>query len=179
MRQRQPLSIRTSIWLENVDRSPVPVGAGFHPFFKRRLTERDKDMILLFPAEKVYPARDCLPTSPAVPTSGKTDLSELRLLGNPDLDHCFTGFGEDSVRIFYPGTGVQLRYRMDPIFSHAVIYAPKGSGGAPRDFVAVEPVTHVNNGFNCLARGWRGTGVKILAPGETWGGSWDLSVGDI
>lgn len=174
-----PEGLRASVWIENVDRVPAPVGLGFHPFFKRRLTDRDRDVILHFPAGKVYPARDCIPTGPAIATSGRTDLSELRLLGNPGLDDCFTDFDPDSIRVFYPGTGVQLRYRLSPVFTHAVIYAPNDSSGAPRDFVAIEPTTHVNDGFNCLARGGTDTGVKVLEAGETWGGSWDLSVADI
>ena len=41
-----------------------------------------------------------------------------------------------------------------------VVYAPLA-----RDFVAVEPVTHMTDAFNRAARGETGTGTRILAAG--------------
>ena len=43
-----------------------------------------------------------------------------------------------------------------------MIYVPPG-----QDFFCVEPVSHVNDGFNMLERGVEGTGVRVLAPGQT------------
>ncbi|HVR73318.1 MAG TPA: hypothetical protein VMT52_03265, partial [Planctomycetota bacterium] len=145
--------LRVELALENVDEERAPVGMGFHPFVRRRLTSRDKDLLVVVPAEEVYPAEGCIPVAPAVPVSGPTDLRDLALLGPRHLDHCFTGFTAPDFRIIYPGTGVEVRYRVDPVFTHAVIYAPNDSDGRPRDFVAVEPVTHANDGFHLLARG--------------------------
>ena len=174
-----PEGLRVSLCIENVDRGRAPVGLGFHPFLKRRLTLRDRDVILVVPAERVYPAEGCIPTGPPVAVSGRTDLRALKSLGNPDLDHCFTGLKEDCLRVFYPGTGVGVRFQLGPVFTHVAVYAPNGPDGEPLDFVAVEPVTHVNDGFNCLARGWKDTGVKVLEPQEAWGESWELLAGDI
>jgi aldose 1-epimerase len=36
-----------------------------------------------------------------------------------------------------------------------------------RPFVAVEPMTNANDGFNLLAQGIEGSGVFVLEPGET------------
>ncbi len=167
--------LKMSLFIENVDSKRVPAGGGFHPFFKRRLTELDQDVTVILPAEKVYSDVKYIPTGPAVSVSGVTDLRKNRPLGAPNLDHCFTGLTDSVIRIIYPGSQVELQYKIDPIFSHVVIYAPSEADGTPCDFVAVEPVTHVNNGFNFLAQGWKGTGVKILEPGEVWGGSCELS----
>src|SRR3989338_4918078 len=82
--------LRMSLFIENVDQQHVPVGLGFHPFFKRRLTQQDQDVVVLLPAEKVYPDEKCIPTDPAVSVSGETDLRSERFLGNPNLDRCFT-----------------------------------------------------------------------------------------
>jgi aldose 1-epimerase len=58
----------------------------------------------------------------------------------------------------------------DVIFSHLVVFtAPDGS-------LAVEPVTHATDGFNLMARGVEGTGVKVLEPGEMVAGTVTLSV---
>ncbi len=165
-----------SIFMENVGKEECPVGGGFHPFFKRRLTERDQDAVLLLPAEKVYPDIKCIPTGPAQPVSGLTDLRTEKLLGNPNLDHCYTALTSNMTKLIYPGSKVELHYEADPIFSHTVIYAPQNEEGKPKDFVAIEPVTHVNNGFNLHETGWKGTGIKILKPKEKWGGTCKLTI---
>ncbi|MBI4394616.1 MAG: hypothetical protein HY583_00315 [Candidatus Omnitrophica bacterium] len=168
--------LRMSLSIENVDRERAPVGFGFHPFFKRRLTDQDQDVILLLPAQKVYPDEKCIPTSSAVSVSGKTDLRSERLLGSPNLDHCFTDLTSNLICLIYPGSKVEVQYRLDPIFTHVVVYAPSEDSGEAKDFVAVEPVTHVNNGFNFYTRGWNGTGVQILEPGDRLEGGCELSV---
>lgn len=171
--------LRVELAMKNVDRERAPVGFGYHPFLRRRVSPKDKDMILVVPAERVYPAEACIPTGPATPVSGKTDLRGLGLLGGPNLDHCFTGMTESYFRMIYPGARVEVRFRMDPVFTHAVVYAPDDASGKAKDFAAVEPVTNANDGFNLLDRGWKDTGVKVLEPGETWGGAWEISVGDV
>lgn len=169
-------SLSMSLHIENKDRSNAPVGMGFHPFFKRRLTQRDQDAVVLLPAEKVYPDVKCIPTGPPVPVSGNTDLRRKKFLGNPNLDHCYTELTENVIRLLYTGSKAEVHYEFDPIFTHTVIYAPQDEKGQSKDFVALEPVTHVNNGFNFLAQGWKGTGIKVLKPGETWGGTCKLTI---
>jgi aldose 1-epimerase len=171
--------LRIELELENVDGRRAPVGLGFHPFLRRRISDADDDLILVVPAARVYPAENCIPTGAAVPVADRTDLRRLAFLGAPDLDHCYTGFEAQEFRAIYPGSGVEVRFHVDSAFTHAVVYAPNASPGTPRDFVAVEPVSNANDGFNLHERGWPGTGVKVLAPGERWGGGWELSVGDI
>jgi aldose 1-epimerase len=171
--------LRASLLIENAGRGAAPVGFGFHPFVLRRLTPRDGDVILVLPAERCYPAEDCIPTGPPEPVSGSKDLRGLKALGNPRLDDCFTALTADHVRLIYPGTGCEVRIHFDSIFTHIVVYAPSDENDRPREFVAVEPVTHVNDGFNLLARGWQGTGVKVLEPGEAWGGGIEISFGDL
>ncbi len=169
-------SLSLSLFMENKNQVNVPVGMGFHPFFKRRLTERDEDAVLLLPAEKVYPDVKCIPTGPAVPVSNETDLRKEKFLGNSNLDHCYTELTQNVIRLIYKGSKVELHYEFDPVFTHAVIYAPQDSNDKPKNFVAIEPVTHVNNGFNLYAKGWKGTGIKVLKPGEKWGGTCKLTI---
>jgi len=171
--------LRVELSIENVDKCQAPVGFGYHPFLRRRLTRADRDLLLIVPADKFYPAEACIPTGPPQTVSGRTDLRHMKLLGKPGLDHCFTGLRHGEIRVIYPGTRVEVRINMDPVFSHMVIYAPNDPAGRPREFVCVEPVTNANDGFNLLAKGWPDTGVKVLEPGEKWGGAWELSVGDI
>ena len=171
--------LRMALFIENTDRTSAPVGLGFHPFFKRRLSSKDKDVMVLLPAGQVYPDEKCIPTGPAAPVFGEMDLRYRRFLGNPNLDHCFTALNGRLIRLIYPGSQMEVHYQIDSIFSHVVIYAPNESSGKAKDFVAVEPVTHVNNGFNFYTQGWKGTGIKILEPGELWGGTCELSIIDL
>ncbi len=168
--------LRMTLFIENIDSEQVPVGMGFHPFFKRQLTDRDQDIVVVLPADKVYPDERCIPTGPAVSVSNGTDLRGERFLGNPNLDHCFTGLTGNLIRLIYKGSKVEVHYQIDPIFSHVVIYAPNDAYHQAKGFVAVEPVTHVNNGFNLYAKGWKDTGIKVLQPREVWGGTCELLI---
>lgn len=168
-------ALRVGLFIENVESQRAPVGFGFHPFFKRRLTEADQDVMLILPAGKVSPDEKCIPTGPPIPVSGAVDLREPRYLGNPDLDHCYTQLADNKIQLIYPATKVEASLTLDPVYSHVVVYAPAANEGGPKEYVSVEPVTHVNNGFNLHAKGWKGTGVKVLEPGERWGGYWTLT----
>lgn len=166
--------------MQNIDRGRVPVGLGYHPYFLRRPTWRDEDVLLVVPAEKVYPLEQCLPTGPAQPVSGPKDLRGLDPLGPRSIDDCYTALTENQARLIYPGSRVEVRLEFDPCFSHLIVHAPNnGRNGFSPSYVAVEPLTHVTNGFNLHEDGWKETGVKILEPGESWTTSWSLSVGDI
>ena len=165
--------------LKNVDSRPAPVGCGFHPYLRRRLSLADNDVIVQLAADSVYPLRNCLPTGPAQAVDGRRDLREQRFLGAPDLDDCYTALGAEFVRLIYPGSRVEVRFHLESAFSHVVVYAPNREPGVPQDFVAVEPVTQVNNGFQLAARGWEDTGVVVLEPGVEWAAGFEISFGDI
>ncbi len=169
--------ITAGMWVRNLGATKAPAGLGFHPYFLRRLTTEDPDVELTLPAEKVYPASKCIPTGPAIPVSGNNDLRARCLLGKRGLDHCYTAIKAGPVKILYPGTRVEILMRSDSLYNHAVVYAPDSwrGWGKPRPYFCVEPVTHVNDGFNLFARGWEGTGVKELEPGESWGGCFELT----
>ena len=56
---------------------------------------------------------------------------------------------------------------------HVIVYSPEGE-----PFFAIEPVSHANDGFNLLAAGQPGTGVVVLAAGESLEASFSLCVED-
>lgn len=171
--------LRVELEVENRDIRRAPVGLGFHPYFRRRLSPSDSDVLVHVPARKVYSLKRCLPVAPPVDAAGEFDLRGLAPLGDRQLDDCFTELEDSTVRLVYPGTRVEVRFDMDPVFSHVVVYGPRNRDGTASDFVVIEPVSNVNNGFNLMARGWQQTGTKVLEPGECWGGAWELSVGDV
>ena len=54
-----------------------------------------------------------------------------------------------------------MRIEADSACSHLVVFVPSA-----RDYLAVEPVTHMTDAFNRAARGDRDTGTRWLGPGE-------------
>jgi aldose 1-epimerase len=166
----QGARLRTDVMITNRHNTPVPVGFGFHPFFKRRLTDDDKDVEVVLPAEEVYPIKLGVPTGPAVGVKDKYDLRKARPLGDPDFDDNFTRWGGRPIELIYRGTGVRARLEADAIFDHCFVFAP-----TDKKFVAIEPMTMASAGLNLAAEGWEDTGLKLLEPGETWGGGISLS----
>jgi aldose 1-epimerase len=66
----------------------------------------------------------------------------------------------------WPENRLRLAIDSDPLFAHTVVYVPP-----ERDFVCVEPVSHLANAVNLAPVGVADTGLRILAPGETFSGS--------
>ena len=79
--------------------------------------------------------------------------------------------GTARAELHWPELDLTLVIEAGPIFRHLVIYVPPG-----QDFFCIEPVSHVNDGFNMLERGVEGTGVRVLAPGQTLAGTIRLRI---
>jgi aldose 1-epimerase len=77
------------------------------------------------------------------------------------LDHGFAGWRNRAV-IRWPARGCCLEIAAERPLDLAVVYAPEGA-----DYFCLEPVSNIDDGFNALALGLRGHGVKILEPSET------------
>jgi aldose 1-epimerase len=141
---RRSLSI--TLRLTNTDDRAMPAGLGLHPYFRRvpgaRLQAahagRWED------TRVVDDSRFCMP----------------REIGKETLDACYAGWsGLACLR--WPRDEVILTLQAAAPASALVVFSPSLS-----DFVCVEPVTHMNDGFNALAAGVLGTGVRTLLPGE-------------
>jgi aldose 1-epimerase len=96
---------------------------------------------------------DMLPTHRVDSGRGDADCDTLV------LDHCFDGWsgpaewGDDRLRIAVTSDQTRLVVCTDP----------------SRDFVAIEPVSHVNNAFGMLAAGASAAalGLVVLTPGAS------------
>lgn len=152
--------LELTIELTNRGEGPMPAGIGCHPYFVRGAAttlEARLDHVWLADARK-------LPTRPVALPPG-WDLAAAPRVADLELDNCFGGW-DGAARIRWPELGLTLAVAADPVFGHLVVYVPAG-----RDHFCVEPVSHVNDGFNLLERGVAGTGVRVLAPGERLAGS--------
>lgn len=97
-----------------------------------------------------------------VPVPEAWDFSSPKKLAPlTDLDHDFTE-GDVDVVLHWPGRGLRLLIDADPMFRHIVVFVPPD-----RDYVCVEPVTHVANAVNMMASADLETGLQVLEPGET------------
>jgi aldose 1-epimerase len=142
--------------LTNAGAGPMPAGLGVHPYFVRTpgVTLRARlGQVWLMDERK-------LPSGP-VSLPAEWDFGTAPRLADLTMDHCFAGW-DGRAELHWPESGVTLELEADPLFGHLVIYIPPG-----RELFCVEPVSHVNDGFNLAERGVPGTGVRVLAPGAT------------
>lgn len=143
----------------------MPAGIGLHPYFIRTggVTLRASLGHVWLPDERKIPKQ-------RAPLPATWDFARGPRLASLDLDHCFGGW-DGRAELHWPETDLTLAIEAAPPLGHLVIYVPPG-----QDFFCIEPVSHVNDGFNLLERGVEGTGVRILLPGETFGAAIRLRV---
>ncbi len=72
------------------------------------------------------------------------------------LDNCFDGWSGSAVL-----SDSQLTTRLDSDLRRLVVYTEP-----PKDFIAIEPVSHVNNAMNQTNHNM--LGVVVLAAGQSW-----------
>lgn len=152
-------ALEMSLSITNQSAESAPVGLGWHPYFVKRANSR-----LAFAATGRWEmGADQLPTQ----RSASTGLNgECRTL---EVDHCFDGWNgivtlQDDV----------LRSTLTSSLSRLVVFTTP-----QRDFVAIEPVSHVNNAMGMLAKTGASApelGVCVLQPGQTFSGVMRIAV---
>jgi aldose 1-epimerase len=154
-----PDRLEIDLAVTNRGDAPMPFGLGLHPYFDRghgALLSAEVGGVWLPDAGNI--PRRLAPVPIAWGFRLRRPVAEL------ELDHQFQDWS-GLARIDWPEAGRALEIEADGLFRHLVVYVPPG-----RAFFCVEPVSHVGDGFNLLAAGVPGTGVRVLAPGETMGG---------
>jgi aldose 1-epimerase len=145
-----PHTLELTLSITNQSPQPAPVGLGWHPYFVKRTRSR-----IAFEATGRWEmGEDKLPTR-RLPAHGlDADCAFL------DVDHCFDGWsGTVHLR------DEKLHTQLTSNLGRLVVYT-----NDTRDFVAVEPVSHVNNAINLVtATGAEPEelGLRILQPGES------------
>jgi len=153
------------IAIANTGTAPFPFGLGFHPFFPRTATTE-----LGFSADAVWETDAAqLPTRrSAIPGAWRFDPP--RSVGSVTLDNVFAGWRGEATLVD-PARRISVKITADRAAGFLVVYVPAG-----RDFLAVEPVTHMTDGFNRAARGEAGTGTRTLAAGAAFSCTMRISV---
>jgi aldose 1-epimerase len=158
----------------NAGADHMPAGLGFHPYFNRLLGDAKEEVLLELTVGGVYPGSPelpALPIGPPVRLQPEHDFSKLRPL-DVALDHCFSGW-DGRAELRWPESRVRIVMEASAQLRHVILFSPKGE-----PFFAVEPVSHANDGFNLFASGQPGTGVVVLAAGESLEGSFSLAIED-
>ena len=145
-----------TLTIRNDDSRAFPFGLGWHPFFPR-----NAETVLGFRAETVWQTDEtCLPTrNVAVPPDWRFDPP--RAIGDTTLDQVFAGW-DGAAGLHWPDRNRRVTIQADSACTHLVVFVPP-----QRDFLAVEPVTHMTDAFNRDARGESDTGTRWLEPGES------------
>jgi aldose 1-epimerase len=148
-------ALHLKLHLRNCGALPMPAGLGFHPYFHVGQATR-----LQANWDGIWDmGDDKLPTGHRQITP-EQDFSHPRALDGWRSDHCYTGWDGRATLLH---DGYQVRVSADLSCSKLVCFAPADG----RAFVALEPVSHVNNGFALAARSIAGTGVQMLEPGAS------------
>lgn len=154
-----PQALEMTLAMTNQSGQPAPAGLGWHPYFVKRPGSR----IAFLASGRWEMGPDKLPTVRA--PSGGLDAECAAL----DVDHCFDGW-DGQVRLRDDLLHVQVRSGL----TRVVVF----TNGA-RDYIAVEPVSHVNNAVHLYASGAPAgeLGLQVLQPGESMMAQMAIEVG--
>lgn len=152
----------------NNDKQPIPVGFGWHPYFK--LTEKVDDLELKIPESEAIELDDKM-----IPTGKRkafNNFDELARIGKTKLDTCFAlqaEAGREEVRL---QNNTQQLYFWQEVgerkFNYLQLFIPP-----ERQAIAIEPMTCNINAFN------NEEGLIALEPGETASAQFGCSLNSI
>lgn len=157
------LTLRLDIF--NTGERTFPFGLGWHPFFPRSTAmelEIRTGGVWLTDATRL-PTRHA-----AVPPDW--DFTRRRTVGATVVDNCFTGWRAPAI-IRWPERALAVEMSADAACDHLVVFIPQD-----RDFIAVEPVTHMTDAFNRAAVGQQDTGTRRLEPRAAFSCTMRLSI---
>ena len=161
----------------NTGTQSAPVAAGFHPYFTVGSAEINTDMLQVPFASTLEFDAGLLPTGNALPVAGTPmDFREPRPIGDTAFNTCFLNPIRDAdgrlqIRLSSPENGKILALWLDEAFNYVVLYS--GDPLPPthrRRALAIEPMTCGSDAFNHAE--W---GLRVLAPGEVFTGSWGVT----
>lgn len=161
----------------NAGTEPCPFGAGQHPYLRCGTATVDS-ALLQVPAKTIHRYDDRLIPVGTTPVNGTPlDFRTLRPIGDTVINMDYTDFERDGdgiarVTLQNPDGSVAVEVWMDEAFKHATLYT--GETVQPpsrrRQSLAIEPMTCPPNAFVT------GQDLLVLQPGESWQGSWGISV---
>ncbi|HEU5035336.1 MAG TPA: aldose 1-epimerase family protein [Mycobacteriales bacterium] len=167
------ITVRTTI--TNLGGEPMPVAAGSHPYLTVGTPTIDS-AVLHLPADTWLPTGEQqIPTGRAAVRGSDFDFREPRPLGSVEIDYTFTDLHRDSdgrfrLRLSAPDDSAATTFWIGPEFDFVEIFTGDAlpDESRRRRGLGVEPMTAPPN---ALASG---ESVIVLAPEESWSGSWGI-----
>lgn len=169
------LTVRTTA--TNNGSTPLPYGAGHHPYFTVG-TDRIDEAMLRIPALMRLEADDRLiPTGRLVPIEATPyDFLELRAIGDLHMDTAFANLIADAdgvIRVYLqaPAGDPKLTLWMDATHAYLMVFTGDAlpDPARRRRSIAIEPMTCAPNAFRT------GDGLRVLEPGASMVSSWGIS----
>jgi aldose 1-epimerase len=133
--------------ITNLSSGAAPVGLGWHPYFTKRA-----DSHVQFVATGMWEM-----SSDKLPTQRSDSPGLNRACAQLTIDNCFDGWSGAALV-----SDAQLTTRLQSDLQRLVVYTEP-----PKDFIAIEPVSHVNNAMNQVGQHGE-LGVVVLAAGQAW-----------
>ena len=156
------LTINLSV--QNIDTRDMPAGLGLHPYFPLA-----PEATLQATWEKMWTMDAGMLPGELIALTSDNDFHLARPVASWKVDNCFTGWSGRAVLGYATH---QVLLDAGESCRNLVCFAPNDG----RNFIALEPVTHVSNAFVLAARGIADTGMKILKPGQSFGISLSIQV---
>ncbi|WP_211460776.1 aldose epimerase family protein [Collimonas silvisoli] len=136
---------------------PMPLGAGFHPYFPRRFAQH-----VAFDAQQLWRADAEHVATGVAEVPARHDYRSARAIASDEeLTLYYGGWKRQAGMADIHGNRIAIS--ASPLLSHLVLHAP-----AARDYLCVEPVTHVTDAINLAQAGFSGTGLQRLPCGHTF-----------
>ena len=141
--------VKMSLALTNRADSPMPAGLGFHPYFAR---DDATTLHGLHTGELRHDGNlDC--------RADAVDWWRGKPVDSRIVDTTYA-HREGGLIVAWPREGMAMMIRPSRELPNTHIYVPSDA-----DFFCAEPVSHLPNAINTAPAG---TGMRVLAPGESW-----------
>jgi aldose 1-epimerase len=173
------IGLRLSITIDNPGDRPLPFGLGTHGYFRLPLGDFGKrdECQLIMSARSYWELEGMLPTGRKLPANGPRSVSSGIAFGESQLDDVFTDLsardGRVVCRLLDGVNQRRLSVVFDEAFAHCVVFNPPH-----REAICIEPYTPVPDAFTLEERGIA-TGLRVLAPGESFQASIETRVDEI
>ncbi len=155
--------------IENHGAAPMPVAAGFHPYFQLHDAPRDQWHVHLAARDHMLLSPQLIPTGESKPV----EFEDPHALASGQLDDVFGNLVRDSdgrARFWVEAGRERVTVEYGPRFTTAVVYAPRG-----QQFICFEPMSAITNAFN-LAHDGLYKDLQSIPPGAAWRESFWLRV---
>lgn len=172
-----PGVLRCETQVVNPDpRRPLPCGLGLHPYFRIPPGGGEgAEWRVQLPVAARWELVDMLPTGRKLPLDNPQLYRDGLRFGDMQFDDVFTALQFDGptceAAICDPQGRKAITLRFDDAFRECVVYTPPH-----RQAVCIEPYTCAPGCFDLQQQGID-AGLRLLAPGDSFGGAMEIRVG--